>query len=181
MIKPMIVVYLRFYEELNKFLPQDLRKRRFGKRLNSGMSVKELIENCDVPSSQVDLILVNGQSVNFDYRMCDGDRVSIYPVFESLDISGVTVLSERPLRNLRFIAEGRLMGLTGKLRALGFDVACDSQATDEELIRKMVDEHRVLLTRNRSLLTCKAVLRGYCVHSDDVLEQLQEIIRRFNL
>lgn len=177
----MIVVYLRFYEELNNFLPRDLRKRRFGKRLNFSMPVKELIENCYVPPSEVDLILVNGQSVNFDYRVCDRDSISIYPVFESLDISGVTGLPERPLRNLRFVADSRLMGLTRKLRALGFDVAYDNQATDQQLIRKMVDEHRVLLTRNRSLLQCKAVLRGCCVHSDDVLEQLQEIIRRFNL
>ena len=53
-----------------------------------------------VPSDEVDLILVNGESVPFDYIIGEGDRISIYPIFESLDISSVTRLRDKPLIKL---------------------------------------------------------------------------------
>ena len=39
------------------------------------VSVKDLIESFGVPHTEVDLILVNGVSVGFDYRLQAGDRV----------------------------------------------------------------------------------------------------------
>jgi len=35
-----------------------------------------------VPQGEVDLILVNGESVNFNYRLQHEDKVSVYPIFE---------------------------------------------------------------------------------------------------
>ena len=37
-----------------------------------------MIESLGVPHAEVDLILVNGESVGFDYIVQDGDRVSVY-------------------------------------------------------------------------------------------------------
>jgi len=51
-----------------------------------------------IPSEEVDLILVNGTSVDFSYLVKDKDRVSVYPIFETFDISGVTRVREKPLR-----------------------------------------------------------------------------------
>ncbi|MBP3192305.1 MoaD/ThiS family protein [Natronogracilivirga saccharolytica] len=89
-------VRLRFYEELNDFLPPHRRKTEFERDLPEPTTTKDLIEGCRVPHTEVDLILVNGEPVTFDHLIEDGDRVSIYPVFESLDISGSTRLQERP-------------------------------------------------------------------------------------
>jgi hypothetical protein len=55
-------------------------------------TVKDRIESFGVPHTEVDLILVNGQSVDFAYRVQDGDRISVYPVFEAFDIAGLARL-----------------------------------------------------------------------------------------
>ena len=48
---------------------------------------------------------MNGASVSFSHIAQDGDRISVYPVFESFNISGVTKLRERPLRRPKFIVD----------------------------------------------------------------------------
>ena len=50
-------------------------------------SVKDMIESFGVPHTEVDLILVNGESSDFSRLVQNGDRVAGYPVFESLDIT----------------------------------------------------------------------------------------------
>ncbi|MFV2005366.1 MAG: MoaD/ThiS family protein, partial [Gammaproteobacteria bacterium] len=79
-------ISIRFYEELNDFLPQEQRKREFTQELKKDRSVKDLIESIGVPHTEIDLIIVNGESVDLNYLVKDGDHISVYPVFESLDI-----------------------------------------------------------------------------------------------
>jgi len=176
-----IRVRLRFYEELNDFLPAARRKRDFERILPETTTVKDLIEGCGVPHTEVDLILVNGEPADFDRRVTDGDRVSVYPVFESLDISGATRLQERPLRNPRFLVDVNLGKLAGLMRLAGFDTAYRNDADDDELIEQMLDEDRALLTRDRRLLMRRAVQKGYLVRSDHPPDQLEEVITRFDL
>ncbi len=78
---------LRFYAELNDFLPPEDRDRSVERPFNVRPSIKDLIEAAGVPHAEVDLLLVNGESVDFAYPVRDGDRISVYPVFESLDAS----------------------------------------------------------------------------------------------
>ena len=96
-----ISVYLRFYEELNDFLPVEKHKQEFTVLIEKPRSVKWLIESLGVPNTEVDLILVNGESVPFTYWLENGDRISVYPIFETFDVSSVTKLRERPLRELK--------------------------------------------------------------------------------
>lgn len=115
------MVYLRFYEELNDFLPEAWRKTTFAYPLGRSTSIKDLIESLGVPHPEVDLVLVNGESVDFSYRVREGDRISVYPVFESLDIGSVQRLRPIPLREPRFVVDNHLGKLTRYLRLLGFD------------------------------------------------------------
>ena len=64
-----------------------------------------MIESLGVPHTEIDLILVNGKSVDFTYILQDGDRISVYPVFESLNVENVTRLRRIPLRETKFIAD----------------------------------------------------------------------------
>lgn len=177
----MITVSLRFYEELNDFLPAARRKIRFQRELPYPPSVKDLIESCGVPHTEIDLILINGRSVGFRFRVSDGDEISVYPVFESFDISGVTRLQERPLRDLRFVADTNLGKLARKMRLLGFDAAFDKEATKDDIIQSMMRHNRVILSTDRRLLMRKEVQRGYCVRSDEANLQTLEVMRRFDL
>ncbi len=177
----MISVTIRFYEELNDFIRADLRKRPIEKALRHATNVKDLIESFGIPHTEVDLIVVNGESSGFGRRVTDGDIISVYPVFESFDISGLTRLQQRPLRNLRFVADCHLGKLAQKMRLLGFDVEYHNHIADEELFNAVVDKKKVLLTRDRRLLMRKEIDRGYLLRSQISSEQLEEVIRRFDL
>ena len=74
----------RFYEELNDFLPAAGRKAAIPYAFHGHPAVKDSIEALGVPHSEVDLIVVNGESVGFDYQLQPGDRVAVYPCFEAL-------------------------------------------------------------------------------------------------
>ena len=66
---------LRFYEELNDFLKPGLHKQAFSHAFDRRTSIKDMIESFGVPHTEVDIILVNGESVDFSYIVQDGDVV----------------------------------------------------------------------------------------------------------
>jgi uncharacterized protein with PIN domain len=134
-----------------------------------------------VPHTEVDLILVDGRSVDFFYRLGDGDRISVYPVFEALDISAASLVRPRPLRDTRFVADVHLGRLARYLRLLGFDTLYGNDWADDLLVETSVSDHRILLTRDRGLLKRKTLDHGYLVRHTDPLRQLAEVARRFDL
>lgn len=175
------IVYFRFYEELNDFLPPSRKKLEFPVSCNGSPSVKDITESLGVPHTEVDMILVNGESVDFKYKPADQDHVSVYPVFESFDITGITHLRPKPLRVTRFICDAHLGRLAKYLRLAGFD-SLDSQGLDDRMIvDKSVREKRVILTRDRGLLKIRMVTHGYWIRSVDPKEQYREVIERFDL
>jgi uncharacterized protein with PIN domain len=143
--------------------------------------VKDLVEGLGVPHTEIDLILVNGRSVDFGYHLDDGDRVSVYPVFEALDISLATLVRPRPLREIRFIADVHLGRLAAYLRLGGFDTLYRNDWDDSDLAEVSAQEHRVLLTRDRGLLMRAVVTHGYLVRGTHPRAQLAEVIERFDL
>ena len=114
---------IRFYAELNDLLPSAQRQRDVPYRFGDTSSVKDAIESLGVPHTVVDLILANGTSVDLGYRLVDGDRISVYPVFERLDITDLIMVRSEPLRQVRFVAGPHLGTLVRRLRLLGLD-AC---------------------------------------------------------
>jgi uncharacterized protein with PIN domain len=174
-------IYLRFYEELNDFLPEEKKKKRFVHHFIDRTSVKDLIESLGVPHTEVDLILANDKSVNFKYLINDGDDISVYPVFESLDISNVQHLRPKPLRNPKFVADVHLGRLTRYLRMMGFDVYYKNDLSDEEIVKISLKERRAILTRDIGILKRTEVTHAYFIRTDKVEKQTEEVIIRFDL
>ncbi len=171
----------RFYEELNDFLPADQRKRDVSVTFEPPAPVRHLIETFGVPHTEVEIVLLNGVSVDLDQRVGDGDRVSVYPMFESLDITPLLRLRERPLRDPRFIVDAHLGRLARYLRMLGFDTLFHNDLGDRELARISADEHRILLTGDRALLMHRAVTHGCYLRSHLPRQQLEYVIERLHL
>jgi uncharacterized protein with PIN domain len=171
----------RFYAELNDFLAPDRRFRAFTADFAFGATVKDAIEALGVPHPEVDVILANHESVDFSYRMHDGDRIAVYPVFESFDISSVTRLRPTPLRNTRFVIDANLGQLARYLRLLGLDAEYSQQLTDSELVHLSVAERRVLLTRDVGALKHGSLTHGYFVRARDARAQVVEVLSRFDL
>jgi len=177
----MAAARFRFYAELNDFLAAEDRGRPVERRFDAGGSVKDFIESFGVPHTEVELVLVNGEPVDFSYRVRDGDAVSVYPVFEALDVSPVARVREAPLRDLRFVLDVHLGRLAAYLRMAGFDAEYRNDAGDAELAETVARERRVILTRDRYLLMRTKVDRGYWVRSTAPKQQLAEVLRRFDL
>lgn len=177
----MAQVELRFYEELNDFLPPERRKSPFTHALTRRTSVKDLIESFGVPHTEVEVILVNGESVDFSYIVRPGDRISVYPVFESLDITPLVRLREKPLRESRFVIDANLGRLARYLRLLGFDVIYRNDFTDREVAQIAQRQKRIVLTRDRALLQQKIITHGYFVRADKPREQVREVLARLDL
>ncbi len=174
-------VTIRFYEELNDFLLPERRKTPFEHTFKEAGSIKDLIESLGVPHTEIDLILVNGISVDFNYLVQNGDQISVYPQFELLDISPLTHLRPEPLRTTRFVLDTHLGRLAAYLRMLGFDTLYRNDYDDPTLVRISVEEKRILLTSDKGLLMRKQVTHGYYVRERQPKKQLLEILERFDL
>jgi len=171
----------RFYAELNPFLPRNKRQVAFEHSFEGRQSIKDMIESLGVPHTEVDLILVDGRSVDFNYLVQDGDHISVYPVFEALDITPVLRLRPQPLRVMRFVLDIHLGRLAAHLRMLGFDSLYRNDYDDAELARISRDEQRILLTRDGGLLKRSMVTHGHYVRETNPRRQLVEVALHFDL
>ena len=171
----------RFYEELNDFLPDKWRKKAFGYTFTRTPSIKDTIEAIGVPHTEVDLILVDGKSVDFGFRLSGGERVAVYPMFERFDITPLNRLRAQPLRDIRFVLDVHLGKLARYLRMLGLDAKYDKDYDDETIISLSEREHRIILTRDRGILKHGSVSHGHWIRETDPEAQLREIVIAFDL
>ncbi|WP_455235076.1 Mut7-C RNAse domain-containing protein [Thiogranum longum] len=177
----MATAYFRFYEELNDFLPPAKRKVEFAHTFKRRASIKDMIESFGVPHPEIDMILVNGRSVDFSYIVEDQDRISVYPVFECLDVSPLIRLRPEPLRNPRFVVDANLGRLARYLRLLGLDCLYRNDFTDDDVAQLSHQKHRIVLTRDRRLLHRKIITHGLFVRAVQPRDQVREILARLDL
>jgi sulfur carrier protein ThiS len=174
-------IHLRLYEELNDFLPPDKRKRRFAYRLDGSTTVRRLLANLGVPGNEVEVVLINGNSVGFSHDIKAGDFVSIFPVFESLDVTSLLSMRRKPLRRIRFMTGAGLLRLSGYLRRLGFDTVDARSWKPEKIIRAAKEERRILLTKNPALLKWPELPRAFLIKARKPKHQLIDVLSRFDL
>ena len=91
--------WFRLYEELNRYLPEDKRKREFRVPLEKACPVQKVMVALGVPLSEIDLILVNGESVEFSHVLAGEERVIVS------EIPGTT----RDSIDVRFEKDGRTL------------------------------------------------------------------------
>ena len=174
-------VTLRFYEELNDFLPENKKKQPFGVEFKGRQTVKDIIESQGVPHIEVDLVLVHGKPVGFSYLVQHEDKISVYPVFESFNISPVNELRDKPLRKTAFILDVHLGRLKKYLRLLGFDTLYRNDYEDAEIVEISNAEHRIILTRDIGILKRNEVKLGYWIRNIYPRQQIKEVVDRFDL
>lgn len=177
----MAEAYIRFYGDLNYFLPAARRGVTFSHTFAGRVAVKDMIEALGAPHPEVELILANSEPVGFSYLVQAGDRISVYPFFASIDISPLLRVRPDPLPTPRFVLDTHLGRLTDYLRLLGFDSWYQVDCPDEKLAQIASAEKRILLTRDRGLLKRRIIKHGYCVRATNPRRQIIEIVRRFEL
>ena len=172
-------VRLHFHGDLDFFLGRTRSRRDIERRLSEKTSVKDVIESCGIPHPEIDLILVNGEAVDFNFGVAGDAEIELYPPGKQYPNFREQRLQMHRIR--RFVTDGHLGKLTRNLRLLGLDVAYHPLATDRQLLDVMERENRALFTRDRRLLMHAIVKTGYCPRSQNPDEQTIEVIRRFDL
>jgi hypothetical protein len=175
-----IRIVVRLYEELNDRLPLANRKRDLELELAEGATIAHTLGRLAIPVETVDLILCSGESVGLAHTPHDGDRVSIYPVFEAMDISQLTRLRGKPLRQPRFLAGHALHRLVALLAARGFDARIEDAGSDD-LVRIAEQERRILLINASSSEPDRLPSRVCRVAAPEPQAQLGEVLARLDL
>jgi uncharacterized protein with PIN domain len=158
-----------FVGRLNDFLPPERRGQRILVPFRERQSVKHLAESLGVPHPEIGRVQVNGRDESMHVITQDGDQVQIDPIPDGY--------TGEP----RFVLDNHLGRLTAYLRMLGFDCRYQNDFADDQLAQIAGPEARILLSRDRRLLMRKAVTDGYCLRSLNSLEQLAEVVQRFQL
>jgi len=177
----MATVQVRLYEELNDYLPAELRKQSFGQQVGTGTTVGQLIEGLGLSMEEVELVLVDGTSVPAGYRLDDGQRVSLYPVFEGMDVGPLVRLRTHPLREPRFVVDADLPELAQGLEERGFDVIYREAYPPGELVRIARAEHRILLTADTHLPGLDRLTHVCLVQAQEPAHQLHDVMTRLDL
>jgi uncharacterized protein with PIN domain len=172
-------VSFRLYGRLNDFLPVARRAGRFTQPLRNVSSVKDAIEALGVPHPEVDLILINSTAADFSAHVHDGDDVSAYPAFRSIDISSLRRAGADPSQPVRFAVDAHLGKLVSMLRLAGFDAVVMDD--DADLANCAAREDRVALTRDVVLLKRSVIRHGYWVRNTDPEWQFAEVLERFGI
>jgi uncharacterized protein with PIN domain len=81
----------------------------------------------------------------------------------------------------RFIADDQLGKLARWMRILGLDTLYSQEIEDRELIRRAVEERRILLTRDTRIAAEPGEARCLFIESDNWIEQLRQILSAYRL
>jgi uncharacterized protein with PIN domain len=177
----MDTAYFRFDEALTYFFPRSKKDKTIAHPFDWRGSVKDMIESLGVPHAEIELLVVNGVSVDFDYIVQADDHIDVYARAEAVDISPKVALRPPLEGRPSFILDQHLGRLAAYLRMMGFDTLYRNDYHDEELAQVSHDEGRVLLTRDVGLLKRGIVVYGYYVRATHREKQLAEITRRYDL
>jgi uncharacterized protein with PIN domain len=169
----------RFYNGLNDFITPEKRNIDFTFSFTGNPAIKDSIESSGPPHTEVELIIVNGESQPFNYKLKDGDKVAVYPVFHNIDIQAVP-LREAPAE-MKFIVDANIGKMAKYLRMLGFDTYYDFALPDPEIVDFAEKEKRIILTRDIGLLKRKNATHGYFLRKTHIEEQVMETIDRYSL
>ena len=175
---------LHFHAALKDFIKPALRNKVMTHDLNRKASIKDVIESCNVPHTEIDLIVVNGTSVGFEYIVQNDDDIHVYPDLPAIPHhAGNTLLHLSPKipANPRFIVDVNLGRLARYLRLLGFDCLYRNDFDDQSIAATSSKTQRIVLTRDRKLLQRKIIIYGYFVRAETPKIQVREILNKFNL
>lgn len=160
----------RFSVELSRFLRPEHRGLRFAYSCARAANLKNAIEALGVPHTEVGELIVNGAPATLQRIVREGDEVEV--------LAPRGAHADGPLR---FIADAHLGGLGRFLRMLGFDTVHEPRLADADIRRLAHAEERIVLTRDRDLLKCRDIARGYYVRALKPEAQLREVAARYRL
>lgn len=177
----MAQIRLHFYQSLNDFIVPALNNTEIIHDLDRKASVKDMIESFNVPHTEVELILVNGIAVDFNYIVQNDDCIRVYPASNNSGVVPLLPLRPESTRPPLFLVDTNLGRLARYLRLLGFDCLYRNDYGDDIVAKIASEQQRTVLTRDRTLLQRKIITYGYFVRASLPKIQTKEVMKRFDL
>ena len=171
----------RFHGFLNAILTRPHQAGQLTYQFSGSPAVKDAIEACGIPHTEVNQILLNDRSVTFRQQLQDGDLLEIYPYDCPVERGLPLYLCPAPESPLGFILDVHLGKLARRLRLLGFDCLYRNDFEDSEIIKTAIRDRRVILTRDRGILKYACVDHGLLIRSVRADDQVNEVLARFQL
>jgi len=174
-------INISFHGQLNDLLPLRQRQQETSFKLHKARSVKDLVESIGIPHTEIDVILVDEQSVDFNHQLVGGESIQVYPANHSIDKISLTHNQPEIPADRKFVLDVHLGRLAVYCRLLGFDTLYRNDYDDPTLADISADQNRILLTCDRRLLMRKKVSLGYLVRSREPRQQILELVSRYDL
>jgi uncharacterized protein with PIN domain len=171
----------RYFGSLQNLLKRKYREGPIVYPFREHPGAKDAVEVMGIPHTEVNAILANGRSVGFNYQLQNLDSIDVYPLFISLPAKPLIRLSPPPPDPATFVLDVHLGKLARRLRLLGFDCLYQNDFADAEIMQLSLEQRRIILTCDRGILKHRQVLNGYLVRSDQIDNQIHEILARFLL
>ncbi len=165
---------LRFDPELRFMLRPDRRGGEFEVSVAATDTVGHVVQMVGVPLTEVGTLQLDHVVVTSSTPLSWAD--GHLPVIEVGPALRPQRTRETPPR---FLLDVHLGSLTRRLRLLGLDAAYEVDADDDHLLDRAVQEGRVLLSRDRGLLSRTALQEGALVRGFRTEEQLDDVLSRF--
>ena len=144
-------------------------------------AIKDIIEAIGVPHTEIGRIICDGHQLIFHFIPAGGELIELYPFTSDSPVNKPTVLRPEPFSSIKFLVDTNVAKLARNLRMAGIDAAAVTTAGILDIARQANDEERIILTRNRELLKVRTVCFGQLLRSENPLQQMVEVIQRYDL
>jgi len=170
---------IRFYGRLRQLRSKRTTGTEY--RFNGQPAVKDAVEALGVPHTEIDLLLVAGESVDFAYQLQNGDQVDVHPFGTGLGGEELIHLCPPSPDPVAFVLDVHLGKLARRLRMLGFDCRYSNSFSDPQIVELALAEGLIILTRDRGILKHSCVSQGCLITSEQIEQQVQEVLQRYRL
>ncbi len=183
MVLQSLDITLIFHGDLAQLLGKK-KSNRIVYPLTRRASIKDIIESCGVPHTEIGSMSFRGGNINFDFIPKTTGVIDIIPVSTTSISSPAGTLLRPPPSKFRFMVDINVAKLVPLLRMSGLSADLIPVKPERKLaqVASMVNDRQcILLTRNRELLKMKAVEHARLLRNQQPIEQLKEVIELYGL
>jgi len=143
-------------------------------------SVKDVVESCGVPHTEIGCLKINAHEVDFSSLVEEQDIIEITGVHPPVNVGRDTLLRQG-FPKVRFAVDANVGKLSSLLRMAGLNTFYEPTLKDADLAEVCEQQKRILLTRDRVLLMRKNVEHGRFIRSGKPEEQLAEVVELYGM
>ncbi len=174
-------IFVMFDPPFDFFLAKNHQGRPLAYSLTRRASVKDIIESLGIPHTEVGSIRFDGRKVDLSFVPAAPGTLQVHAVQTPFNVLSPSMLRPAPLDCIRFIADVNVLKLGRLLILLGFNVACSSSFSDDEIADIAQAQSRIVLTRDTLLLKRKKIAFARRIRSNLPYEQVLEVVEFFGL